>query len=433
MRILHVFPYYGAALHGGAETYEYHLTQQLAARGAEVEVLTTCTLRPEHTSAFSSRWVAEVAPGVSFEGDVLVRRFPVSFSVPPAAGAAISRLIFRRWAHEARQLPDGDDPIAAHHRRALARPRIYDWLLMLARGPHAAGLAAALRHGAARADVVLAAFVPFATLWYGARAAAAAHRPFVVLPFFHPEDRYHHFAVFYRCFAQAAAVLAQSPYSATLLRTLAPGANPVQIGVGVDRAELESTGISGARFRARHNLEGKRVVLLVGRKEPAKRYDLAVDAVEALDDNGVVLIMIGQDVDGRPLASSRVRYLGAVDRAELLDAYDACDLFVLPSEHESFGIVFLEAWMRGKPVLGNRRCRPVASVIDDGIDGYLCDDAVEFAARIRDLLDAPERAATLGRAGRTKALEHYTWGAIGRRVHALCQTVSAQRAGEARA
>jgi len=424
MRILHVFPYYGAELHGGAEIYEYQLTQQLAALGNDVEVLTTCTLRPQHTSAFTSRWPVEAPPGTTRVGEALVHRFPVSFSVPGPAGAAISRAIFRRWASEERTLPNTGDPIEAYHRRAVARPALYDWLVTLARGPHSAGLAAALRRNAAGADVMLAGFVPFATLWYAARIAAARRIPLVVLPFFHPEDRYHHFRAFYRCLATARAVLAQTPYSAALFRQLVPEAQTLQTGVGIDRAELTAPGISGARFRARHGLGNKRVVLFVGRKEPAKRYDLAVAAVDALADDGVVLVMIGQDVDAQPIASPRVRYLGTVDRAELLDAYDACDVFILPSEHESFGIVFLEAWMRGKPVLGNARCRPVASVIEVGVDGYLCADATEFAARIRSLLCEPEHAAALGRAGRAKTIDRYTWTAIARRVHDLCATLA---------
>lgn len=421
MRILNVFPIYGAALHGGAEVYEYQLTQRLAGLGNTVEVLTTCTQRLRHTSAFTSRWARDVSPGAAHDGAVLVRRFAVSGSLPGPAGAAIGRAIFRRWAAEDGDPPDGDDAITAMSRRALARPAVYDWLLTLARGPHSIGLVRALWQNAPQADVVLAGFVPFATLSYAARAAAAARRPLVLLPFFHPDDRYHHFRVFYRYFAQASAVLAQSPYSADLFRQLAPGANPVQVGVGIDPTELTARSISGARFRARHGLEGKRVVLFVGRKEAAKRYDLAVDAVTTLADERVVLVMIGQDVDGRPIGSAYTRYLGAVDRSELLDAYDACDVFVLPSGHESFGIVFLEAWMRGKPVLGNRHCRPVASVIDNGADGYLCGDASEFAARIRTLLDEPNHAAALGRAGRAKASGRYTWDAIAQRVHALCE------------
>lgn len=419
MRLVHVYPYYGADLTGGAEVYEYELTRGLAALGAEVDVLTTCTRRPQHTSAFTSAWPTDYPPGTIQDGAITIRRFPVSFAVPAAAGVLLSRAVFRRWAREGDAAGTGGDAITAWGRAAATRPPVYDWLVTLGRGPHSQALLSAL--STHRADVLISGFVPFATLWHVARAARRRRTPTVVLPFFHPDDRYHHFRVFYRCFAAARAVLAQSPYSAELFRALAPGSNPVQIGVGVDRALLSDPHISGARFRARYGFGDAKLVLFVGRKEPAKRYDLAVEAVERLGDPNVVLVLIGEDVDGRPLTSPRARHLGRVERGELLDAYDACDVFVLPSEHESFGIVFLEAWMRGKPVLGNRACRPVASVIEDGVDGYLCADAAELAARIRQLLAEPDTAAAMGRAGQMKAAGRYTWDAIARRVYDLCR------------
>ena len=49
---------------------------------------------------------------------------------------------------------------------------------------------------------------------------------------------------------------------------------------------------------------------------------------------------------------------------------DACDLLALPSIEDSFGMVMIEAWMCGKPVIGadiaSTRC-----IIDDGINGWL--------------------------------------------------------------
>jgi glycosyltransferase involved in cell wall biosynthesis len=137
--------------------------------------------------------------------------------------------------------------------------------------------------------------------------------------------------------------------------------------------------------------------------------------------------MIGADVDRRPIESTRALYLGVVPRADLLDAYDACEVFVLPSEHESFGIVFLEAWMRGKPVIGSARGRPVASLIDAGRDGLLADGAAELAAHIDALLADPARAQGLGAAGRAKVLQRYTWDRIGRAVLALYERLIAGR------
>lgn len=426
MNILQVFPFYGADLHGGAEVYQHHLAQELAACGATVEVLTTCTKLPRHTSAFTSQWPTEYPPGTTRDGAVSVHRFPVTGSVPGLIGHAAARQIFRRWALEDARAGGFPTTVELHHRQAMERPSWCDAIVAVGRGPHSRRLLDAAWRRSATADVLLAGFIPFTTVWYGARIAARRRLPFVLLPFFHPEDRYHHFGLFYRCFAAADAVLAQTPYSAELFERLA-GARAVQVGVGVERDTATDPSVDGRRFRAQYGLDDARIALFVGRKEPTKRYEIAIEAVESLGDDRVVLVMIGGDIDGRPLNSARVRHLGRVSRATLLDAYDACDVFVLPSTHESFGIVFLEAWMRAKPVLGNRHCGPVASIIADGVDGFLCGDAAEFAARIRHLLDHPDAAAAMGRAGQLKTLQRYTWDRIGRRVYDLCEELSARR------
>ena len=124
MKLLHVYPYYGAELTGGAEVYEYELTQQLAARGAEVHVLTTCTRRAQATSAFSSAWPRQYPAGRSREGAVTVHRFPVSFALPASAGYALSRAVFRALeARGGRGRPRArrDHRLAARRRVATAR------------------------------------------------------------------------------------------------------------------------------------------------------------------------------------------------------------------------------------------------------------------------------------------------------------------------
>jgi glycosyltransferase involved in cell wall biosynthesis len=429
MNLLHLYPFYGGDLHGGAEVYEYHLAHELARGGAGVDVVTTCTKTPRHTSAFTSQWPTEYPPGSAREGAVGVHRFPVTVAMPALAGHAVARQVFRRWAAEDAAAPAGPELSLLRYREAMGRPRWYDALISAGRGPHSRGLLVDAWRRAAATDVLLAGFVPFATVWYAVRIARARRRPLVLLPFFHPEDRYHHFGVFYRSLAAADAVLAQTPYSAALF-TRCGARRVLEVGVGIDRDEVAQAAGGGARFRAAHGLEDQHIALFVGRKEPGKQYALAVEAVERLGDDRVVLVMIGADVDGRPVASPRVRHLGRVSPQTLRDAYDACNVFVLPSLHESFGIVFLEAWARGKPVLGNRRCAPVASVIRDGVDGFLCGDAVEFAARIAQLRADPALAAAMGDAGRTKTLTRYTWNEIGRRVLELCRELCAARPAE---
>ena len=428
MRALHVFPHLADDLAAGSDYYQHRLTRELLRLGVEVEVLTTCTRRVEPRAAFGLGWPSDYPAGAGMVDGVRVTRFPVPWSPPTSIGHLISQPIMARWRREEARngvYPAGSDgAIEAFHRRALARPRAYDLLALLGRGPWSPGLISAANHAARRSDVVLAGFTPFATLWQATRAARRAGVPLVILALFHPEDIYHHFRILYGCFQRADALLAQTPYSAALLARLLPGTRPLPLGLGIDPLELDDPHISGARFRQRYGIGDAPLALFVGRKERHKRYDLAIEAIDRVADPRARLVLIGIDVDRRPVASPRARYLGPLPRADLLDAYDACDAFVLPSEHESFGVVFLEAWMRGKPVIGNARCQPVRSVIDDGVDGLLADDAAGLAESLQRLFGDPDQARRLGAAGRAKVLARYTWERIGRSVYDLYQELA---------
>jgi hypothetical protein len=169
-------------------------------------------------------------------------------------------------------------------------------------------------------------------------------------------------------------------------------------------------------------------MLYVGRKERSKRYDLAVDAVDMLPGDAV-LLMVGRDVDGKAIESERVVQLGWLSDEELAAAYEACDVFVLPSMFESFGMVYLDAWIRGKPVIGNKACGAAAALIDDGVDGFLCGDAREIASAARRLIDDPRLAARMGSRGQAKTLADYTWERVGDRALEALQGLVDQTTG----
>jgi glycosyltransferase involved in cell wall biosynthesis len=91
----------------------------------------------------------------------------------------------------------------------------------------------------------------------------------------------------------------------------------------------------------------------------------------------------------------------------------ATDLFAMPSRIDSFGIVYLEAWAYGVPVIG---CRAggVPDVIEDGQDGVLVGygDETGLAMAIEGLLADPQRCRAMGQRGRAKVEAHYTWDQI---------------------
>lgn len=150
----------------------------------------------------------------------------------------------------------------------------------------------------------------------------------------------------------------------------------------------------------RHDLEGRRVLLTVGRLAASERYkghDRVIEAVAALAGRHPDLVyLIAGDGDDRPRlealagahgVADRVRFIGRVPDEELPDLYRLADLFVMPSTGEGFGIVFLEAMASGVPALGGDA---------DGSVDPLRDGALGMAASpertveaIRILLERP--------------------------------------------
>ena len=103
-----------------------------------------------------------------------------------------------------------------------------------------------------------------------------------------------------------------------------------------------------------------------------------------------------------------VDFAGRVSDDDLARAYAEAAVFVMPSEKEGFGIVFLEAWQRGLPVIcGTQDAAP--EVVTDGVDGHTVhhEDIAGLAARIVTLLEDPARAAAMGAAGRQKVADRY--------------------------
>jgi glycosyltransferase involved in cell wall biosynthesis len=105
-----------------------------------------------------------------------------------------------------------------------------------------------------------------------------------------------------------------------------------------------------------------------------------------------------------------ITMLGPLTDAERRDFYAGIDVFALPSQSDSFGLVFLEAWANAVPVIGYR-AGGVVDVIRHEEDGLLvrCADIGELTAAVRRLAnDAGERAAW-GRAGRERIGRDFRW------------------------
>jgi glycosyltransferase involved in cell wall biosynthesis len=85
----------------------------------------------------------------------------------------------------------------------------------------------------------------------------------------------------------------------------------------------------------------------------------------------------------------------------------------MPSVEESFGLVMIEAWMCGKPVIG-ADIAPTRCIVDVGVNGFTVQpfDSADLASKIIDLLADPAKRALFGERGRAKVLSRYTWDRV---------------------
>ncbi|MBF4767464.1 glycosyltransferase family 4 protein [Nocardioides agariphilus] len=162
---------------------------------------------------------------------------------------------------------------------------------------------------------------------------------------------------------------------------------------GADKSPLAEGSATGERL------------LSVGAVTPVKGHDVLVAALASLIDLRWTWSLVGASVDAdhatrlwsslwRSGLDDRVTLAGALTGADLASAYAGADLLVLPSRHETYGIVASEALSRGIPVLatdvgGVREALGSASGTE--VPGFLVpsNDPVALGAALRSWLTSP--------------------------------------------
>lgn len=158
-------------------------------------------------------------------------------------------------------------------------------------------------------------------------------------------------------------------------------------------------------------------ILCSGRiNQPVKGQDILVRAAGQLVDRGyeIKVRIIGDVFPGKEYLLEELKLqiesLGLGDTVivagfqhDVVSYIDESDMVVVPSTHaEGFGIVVLEAFARGRPVIGSR-IGGIPEIIEDGINGLLVTpgDADALADAIAELCDHPDLRSRLSRAARS--------------------------------
>ncbi|MBI3399925.1 MAG: glycosyltransferase [Acidobacteria bacterium] len=392
---------------GGSERYFFEIAKRTAAAGHDVTVATTDAWDAAHLH-FRRR--KRIEPLVERVGGMTIRRFRVRhFFYQQRILPRLSRLIPTRY-------PIFDRP-------HLLIPGLHWWL----------------RTTSERFDLVHAGVFPHAPLIAaGSRYCRTHGVPLVCQPMLNPGEPYR--AMSNEQFTSPKLLKLLDPAAAILTNTSYENDVLIEKGIPADKITVASPAVTpaevmggdGAAFRAAHGVTGP-MVLQVSTQTHDKGSWHTIDAMQRLrvrhpDATFVFIGSVEQDfvkfLDAQPAeVRPRIRLLDYVSEQEKKDAMAACDVFVMPSRADSFGIAYLEAWLYGKPVIG---CfgGGVPRVIDEGRDGFLVPfgDSHMLAELISGLLNDRALADAMGARGREKVLARYRW----EDTHAVVQKVYRQ-------
>jgi phosphatidylinositol alpha-1,6-mannosyltransferase len=312
----------------------------------------------------------------------------------------------------------------------------------------------------------LAGLVPFAlyALWCGTRVLAGAPQISVVLggsalvtplvlilarlfcrravvlthglDVIYPNPLYQRLCV--RWLKWCDRVVANSRYTASLAQSKAVAEERLMVippGVHAERFNIPTDVVA---TRHRWNIEGKKIILFVGRLARRKGVQEFIESslVEIVREVRESVFLIVGDNPTESLAhrddvvreinatvsrlrlEEHVRWLGSVSDDDLVGLYQACDVVVLPvlateDDVEGFGIVALEAAAAGKPVVATR-VGGIPDAVEDGKSGMLVDagDYKGLREVVIALLRNPEFRLSFGQYGRPRVGQDFSWQRI---------------------
>lgn len=186
---------------------------------------------------------------------------------------------------------------------------------------------------------------------------------------------------------------------------------PYAVDNGYFQARAEAVRTNREDLRSKLKLTvGRPVILYVSKFQPRKRAADLLNAYIHLSPNGVqepnpYLLFIGDgeerphlEAQVRKLGWTSVRFLGFKNQSELPYFYDLCDVFVLPSDHEPWGLVVNEVMNYGKAVIVSDQVGAGPDLVQHGKNGFVVPvgDIDTLADRLNELTADPGLVRSMG-------------------------------------
>lgn len=221
---------------------------------------------------------------------------------------------------------------------------------------------------------------------------------------------------------RAAAAHALTATEDSQLRDYGYGGPISVIPNGIDIEEFQLPASPEDMDEQYPELAGKKVVLFLGRLHQKKGLDVLVKAFAELHitNPDIHLLIVGPDDGYEPELRSLIGSLGVTGAVTLtgtlagearLDAMNRADVYALPSYSEGFSVGVLEALAVGLPVVISKYCY-FPEVVSAGAGLETEPDVGQVATALGSLIDDPDRASSMARAGRELVRSNYSWESV---------------------
>jgi glycosyltransferase involved in cell wall biosynthesis len=238
----------------------------------------------------------------------------------------------------------------------------------------------------------------------------------------------------HRLFVDADAILTCNGNEAAELRQRLPGKRVVvqPHGVPLDQYQTEQR---QKALEAFPQIRGRKVLLSAGRIDPIKnQHWLLKHAREILRKYPDTILVLAGPCTDEPYGqkvnrmieeqglAERVLLTGGMpsDDPRLIGLLQQATVLLLPSLSETFGLVLLEAWAAGIPVIASRTSG-ASALIENGRNGWLFDlsEPGSFHRALEDVLDDPEKTREMAARGFEKVRDAYSVDATSRQMKRL--------------
>jgi len=401
MKILHVSHLYYPSV-GGNQYHNQLMSEKLAQLGEEVHVFTSSALHLQHFQLPDSS--LQTIPQEEIVNGVHVHRFKINYRF---MDFALQRKIKIRGTYRLFKAVTGDAFGFWQH------------------GPVVVGMLQAIHR--LKPDVVVAMNHYSFTTYLCYLAKKFFKFPLILMPITHLADPWTQHQFLKIIYEAADLLIACTEFEKRHLVNLGQRENKiVALPLGIDPDIFQD--VDAEPIKRKYSFKNGPIIAYFGRKVPHKGIETLIDCMGLVwqECPDAQLLLAGQVDDYftssmhrcfdqySDIEKQRIMNINNFLEGEKGDFYKAVDIVAMPSNTDCFGIVYLEAWASGKPVIACKNT-PQETIIRHEIDGLLVEyqNKKELAEAIIKLLKDENLKQQMGQNGKQILRTKYHWDVYG--------------------